>query len=83
MLDAFNRFIVTRSFYTEFSRQLGYAVDLVLHRLFAIGACSNFDAGGYAWCAHCVDAFVAELDRRKDFVPVALDVGAVRMKLVF
>lgn len=61
---------------------LGYAINLFMHRLLAVGACSDFDAGGDSRRAHRVNPLVAKLDRSENFVPVAFDVRAVRVKLV-
>ncbi len=61
---------------------LGYAIDLFLHRLLAVRACSDFDACGDSRRAHRMNTFVAAFDRSENFVPVAFDVRAVRVKLV-
>jgi hypothetical protein len=68
---------------TDFKRSefLLDAPNFVFHRLVAVGPGSESHATGNSWHTRRMQGFMALLHGREDSVPIALDVGTVRVKM--
>jgi hypothetical protein len=71
------------NFGRELFQLLFDTLDFLFHRLRAVGPCPEFERRSDARSAHLMDHFMTALDGGEDFVPLALDIGAISVQIRF